>query len=204
VRAGRREPSAESREPSVERTADCEDYTDSVQSRDRAIRHPGTQEEPECRSARVSECPREAQARMEKRMRDNSGTWAVPKDVRERVRQLLCDLVAIPSYGGQEDAIIRYLTERFARQGITCSDALGRPIRAAGFSATCDMTFLVNSAGIRTVILGPGDIQVAHQANEHISIEQMALGVEVYMKTIEGWMKDESTQPALFAKTVCE
>jgi len=74
-----------------------------------------------------------------------------------------------------------------------CSDALGRPIRAAGFSATCDMTHLVNIAGIPTVILGPGDIEVAHQANERISIEQMALGVEVYLRTIEAWMKDEST-----------
>lgn len=75
-----------------------------------------------------------------------------------------------------------------------CSGALGRPIRATGFSATCDMTYLVNSAGIPTVILGPGDIEAAHQANEHISIEQMALGVEVYLKTIEAWMKDESAQ----------
>jgi acetylornithine deacetylase/succinyl-diaminopimelate desuccinylase-like protein len=55
------------------------------------------------------------------------------------------------------------------------------------------MTHLVNIAGIPTVILGPGDGQVAHQANEHISIEQMALGVEVYLKAVEGWMKDEST-----------
>jgi acetylornithine deacetylase/succinyl-diaminopimelate desuccinylase family protein len=74
-----------------------------------------------------------------------------------------------------------------------CSDVLGRAIRATGFSATCDMTHLVNIAGIPTVILGPGDGQVAHQANEHISIEQMALGVEVYLKAVEGWMKDEST-----------
>lgn len=75
-----------------------------------------------------------------------------------------------------------------------CSGALGRPIRAIGFSATCDMTYLVNNAGIPTVILGPGDIEAAHQADEHISIEQMALGVEVYLKTIEAWMKDESAQ----------
>jgi len=74
------------------------------------------------------------------------------------------------------------------------SGALGRPIRATGFSATCDMTYLVNNGGIPTVILGPGNIEVAHQANEHISIEQMALAVEVYLKTIEAWMKDGSAQ----------
>jgi acetylornithine deacetylase/succinyl-diaminopimelate desuccinylase family protein len=70
------------------------------------------------------------------------------------------------------------------------SAVLGRPIQAAGLSATCDMTYLVNSAGIPTVILGPGAIEVAHQANEHISIEQMALAVDVYLRTIEAWFKN--------------
>jgi acetylornithine deacetylase/succinyl-diaminopimelate desuccinylase-like protein len=70
------------------------------------------------------------------------------------------------------------------------SAVLGRSVRAVGFSATCDMTYLVNNAGIPTVILGPGAIEVAHQANEHISIEQMALAVEVYLRTIDAWMKD--------------
>ncbi len=67
------------------------------------------------------------------------------------------------------------------------SAVLGRRIQAAGFSATCDMTYLVNNGGIPTVILGPGDIGVAHQANEHIAIDQMALAVEVYLRTIQTW-----------------
>jgi acetylornithine deacetylase/succinyl-diaminopimelate desuccinylase-like protein len=66
---------------------------------------------------------------------------------------------------------------------------LGRPVRAAGFTATCDMTYLVNDAKIPTIILGPDSIELAHQANECISIEQMALAVEVYLKTIEGWAR---------------
>lgn len=68
------------------------------------------------------------------------------------------------------------------------SAVLGRPIRAAGFSATCDMTYLVNDGGIPTVILGPGSIDVAHQANEHIAIDQLALAVQGYLKTIETWL----------------
>jgi succinyl-diaminopimelate desuccinylase len=64
---------------------------------------------------------------------------------------------------------------------------LGRPVRAAGFTATCDMTYLVNDAKIPTIILGPDSIEPAHQANESISIEQMALAVGVYLKTIEVW-----------------
>ena len=70
------------------------------------------------------------------------------------------------------------------------SAVLGRPIQAAGFSATCDMTYLVNNGGIPTVILGPGEIGVAHQANEHIAIDQMALAVDVYLRTIDAWFKD--------------
>jgi acetylornithine deacetylase/succinyl-diaminopimelate desuccinylase family protein len=70
------------------------------------------------------------------------------------------------------------------------SAVLGRPIRAAGFSATCDMTYLVDPGGIPTVILGPGEIGVAHQANEHIAIDQMVLAVAVYLKTIEAWLRE--------------
>ena len=70
------------------------------------------------------------------------------------------------------------------------SALLGRPVQAVGFSATCDMTYLVNNGGIPTVILGPGEIGVAHQANEHIAINQMTLAVEVYLRTIEAWFRN--------------
>ncbi|HSB71221.1 MAG TPA: M20 family metallopeptidase [Candidatus Methylomirabilis sp.] len=69
------------------------------------------------------------------------------------------------------------------------SAVLGRSVQAIGFSATCDMTYLVNDGGIPTVILGPGSIDVAHQANEHIAIDQMALAVQVYLRTIEAWLE---------------
>jgi acetylornithine deacetylase/succinyl-diaminopimelate desuccinylase-like protein len=67
------------------------------------------------------------------------------------------------------------------------SGVLGRPVRAAGFTATCDMTYLVNGASIPTVILGPGTIDVAHQANEHVPIAQLELAVDVYLQTIGVW-----------------
>lgn len=69
------------------------------------------------------------------------------------------------------------------------STILGRPVGAAGFTATCDMTYLVNVARIPTIILGPDSIELAHQANECISIEQMVLAVQVYLKTIEAWAR---------------
>jgi acetylornithine deacetylase/succinyl-diaminopimelate desuccinylase family protein len=69
------------------------------------------------------------------------------------------------------------------------SAVLGRPVRAAGFTATCDMAYLVNNAKIPTIILGPDSIELAHQVNECVSIEQMALAVEVYLQTIGAWAR---------------
>jgi acetylornithine deacetylase/succinyl-diaminopimelate desuccinylase family protein len=66
--------------------------------------------------------------------------------------------------------------------------ALDRPVEAQGFTATCDMTYLVNQAGIPTVILGPGTIEVAHQANESIALADVARAVDVYTDVVDGWL----------------
>jgi acetylornithine deacetylase/succinyl-diaminopimelate desuccinylase-like protein len=46
----------------------------------------------------------------------------------------------------------------------------------------------VNQGKIPTVILGPGSIEVAHQANEYVPVDQLALAVEVYLGTLDAWM----------------
>lgn len=66
---------------------------------------------------------------------------------------------------------------------------LGRRVEAQGFTATCDMTYLVNQGKIPTVILGPGTIEVAHQANEHIEIAEIARAVDVYTQAVDGWLQ---------------
>ncbi len=66
---------------------------------------------------------------------------------------------------------------------------LGRPVRAGGFTATCDMTYLANEGGIPTVILGPGSIDVAHQADEHVPVDELVLAVQVYLETLDAWMR---------------
>ena len=80
-------------------------------------------------------------------MTDPQGPWPVPEDVRERVSRLLCDLVAIPSYGGQEGAIIQYLVERFARQDIPCRVTAvdGKPLNVVAEIGQGPRTFLLNS-----------------------------------------------------------
>jgi acetylornithine deacetylase/succinyl-diaminopimelate desuccinylase family protein len=71
------------------------------------------------------------------------------------------------------------------------SELLGRPVRASGFTATCDMTYLVNGGGIPSIILGPDSIGLAHQVDECISVEEMARAVALYLRTIELWAADQ-------------
>ena len=80
-------------------------------------------------------------------MTDPQGPWVAPADVRERVSRLLCDLVAIPSHGGQEGAIIQYLMERFARQDIPCRVTAvdGKPLNVVAEIGQGPRTFLLNS-----------------------------------------------------------
>jgi acetylornithine deacetylase/succinyl-diaminopimelate desuccinylase-like protein len=83
-----------------------------------------------------------------------------------------------------EDAPIVRVAERAA------SELLGRPVRASGFTATCDMTYLVNGGGIPSIILGPDSIVLAHQVDECISIEEMTRAVALYLRTVELWAAD--------------
>ena len=80
-------------------------------------------------------------------MTDPQGPWVAPVEVRERVSRLLCDLVAIPSHGGQEGAIIQYLMERFARQDIPCRVTAvdGKPLNVVAEIGQGPRTFLLNS-----------------------------------------------------------
>ena len=100
-------------------------------------------------------------------------------------------------------ATVEVRTVRFVAPSATAADAaivraaeqaasrlLGRTVQATGFTATCDMTYLVNGAGIPSVILGPDSIEVAHQVNECISIDQMTQAVTLYLETIRVWAED--------------
>jgi len=104
---------------------------------------------------------------------------------------------ALPAASGAQAAIrtVRFVPPARTEPGApivraaerAASAILGRRIRAAGFSATCDMTYLVNGAGIPTIILGPGGLDVAHQVNEHVALDEVARAVEVYLATIQAW-----------------
>ncbi len=88
-----------------------------------------------------------------------------------------------PSAIAADAAIVRAAEQAASR-------LLGRTVQATGFTATCDMTYLVNGAGIPSVILGPDSIEVAHQVNECISIDQMTQAVTLYLETLRIWAEN--------------
>jgi acetylornithine deacetylase/succinyl-diaminopimelate desuccinylase family protein len=85
-----------------------------------------------------------------------------------------------PSATAPDAAIVR-AAERAA------AELSGRPAPASGFTATCDMTYLVNGAATPSIILGPDSIDLAHQVDECVSIDEMAKAVALYLRTIELW-----------------
>jgi succinyl-diaminopimelate desuccinylase len=87
----------------------------------------------------------------------------------------------VPPSATAPDAAIVQAAEHAA------SRILHKQVTAVGFTATCDMTYLVNGGGIPTVIVGPGSIAVAHQADEHIPVEELAAAVPLYVDIIDTW-----------------
>ena len=84
---------------------------------------------------------------MESHVSDDRWVTIALSEVRERVTKLLCDLVAIPSHGGQEKAIIRYLEDRFLRQRISCrvTELDGQPINVVAEIGQGPRAIILNS-----------------------------------------------------------
>lgn len=57
---------------------------------------------------------------------------------------------------------------------------LSREPEISGFQATCDMSYLVNGAGIASIILGPGSLEQAHSIDEWVPISELLEAAEIY------------------------
>lgn len=60
------------------------------------------------------------------------------------------------------------------------------PANPCGFPAVTDASFL-EAAGIPAVVYGPGDLRVAHAADEHVSLEEVATAAAVVALTALAW-----------------
>jgi succinyl-diaminopimelate desuccinylase len=72
-----------------------------------------------------------------------------------------------------EERVVRGLGE-------ACWHVLGLVPPYCVQEAWCETDFLVNDAGIPTVNFGPGKMELAHSASEHIDIEQIKQAVQIY------------------------
>jgi len=62
----------------------------------------------------------------------------------------------------------------------------GVPVRIEGLSAWTDAA-LLNEAGIPTVCFGPGDIALAHAAEEFVPIEEIERAKSVLARVVHQW-----------------
>ena len=72
----------------------------------------------------------------------------------------------------------------------------GRSARIEGLSAWTDAA-LLNAAGIPTVCFGPGDIALAHAAEEFVPLAEVTAATEVLEATIRRWFTDDGRQVSI-------
>lgn len=97
--------------------------------------------------------------------------------IRFRLNRVRC---LLPAKVQEDEDIVRVCTEALESR-------IGLAPCPTGFRASCDMTFLVNSAHIPTVVLGPGPLAMAHKANEWIDVEQLETAALVYEDIARRW-----------------
>ena len=64
------------------------------------------------------------------------------------------------------------------------------PVRIEGLSAWTDAA-LLNEAGIPAICFGPGDIGLAHAAEEFVPIEEIHSATRVLGRVVREWCEDE-------------
>jgi acetylornithine deacetylase len=68
--------------------------------------------------------------------------------------------------------------------------ARGEPVRFEGMSAWTDAA-LLNDAGIPAVCFGPGDIRLAHAAEEWVDVGEIERSVAVLEEMARAWCSSE-------------
>jgi len=94
-------------------------------------------------------------------MTDHHISETLDGNIREQVKHLLCELIAIPSYAAQEETILGYLAQRFQGQRIHCrlTELDGKPLNVIAEIGAGSRTIVLNSH-VDTV--PPGDTALWH------------------------------------------
>ena len=90
----------------------------------------------------------------------------------------------LPSDVPVDSPIVKRLRGALEREGV--------PVKIEGLSAWTDAAPL-NEAGIPTICFGPGDIALAHAAEEFVSIEEIDVATRVLTRVVREWCEDTVT-----------
>ena len=77
-------------------------------------------------------------------------------------------------------------SERVVRSLQAALEAEGLPVRIEGMSAWTDAAIL-NDAGIPAICFGPGDIGMAHAAEEFVEVSEIERATAVLERLVRNW-----------------
>ena len=84
----------------------------------------------------------------------------------------------LPSDVAADAPVVKLLEGAIEREGL--------PVRIEGLSAWTDAA-LLNEAGIPTVCFGPGDIALAHAAEEFVPVSEIERATRVLTQVVRDW-----------------
>lgn len=116
---------------------------------------------------------------VQKAMREITGACARVKSSRpEFDARVTLSTAQLPSDVPVDAPVVRRLVGAVEREGI--------PVRIEGLSAWTDAA-LLNEAGIPTVCFGPGDISLAHAAEEFVPVDDIERATRVLARVVREW-----------------
>jgi acetylornithine deacetylase len=87
-------------------------------------------------------------------------------------------------WGGRFDPAVTDLDSPIVTSVVDAAAAVtGSSPPVEGVTYGADMRLLVNVGGIPTVLFGPGDVRVAHMADEYVPIDQLRAAAETLILT---------------------
>ncbi len=75
---------------------------------------------------------------------------------------------------------------------LAVGEVTGTEPKILAFPASCDMYIFGNIAGLATIVMGPGRLEMAHRANEYILQSELDQAVRAYVKTAEYFLSKGS------------
>jgi len=124
-------------------------------------------------------------AEIDRRLVPSEDPDAVDEGFRQLIEEAAAQVAGGPEYELESTAVPPPLAPgrdgRFLGGVRTVLRSLGRPDDPVGAPYGAHAGYF-GRAGLPTLILGPGDIQLAHTPDEHIQLDGLYDGVEVYLK----------------------